>query len=57
MKTLTKILSVLIVVVMCVSLFGANAYAIDLFSDPQDAGGVDLFGEPILRSRYRRRMG
>ena len=46
MKTLTKILSVLIVVVMCVSLFGANAYAIDLFSDPQDAGGVDLFDEP-----------
>lgn len=46
MKTLTKILSVLIVVVMCVSLFGANAYAIDLFNDPQDAGGVDLFGEP-----------
>ena len=49
MKTLSKVLSVLIVVVMCVSCFGASAYAIDLFADSASQnsdGGIDLFGEP-----------
>jgi len=44
MKTFSKVLSMLIVVVMCVSVMGASAYAVDIVPAGSDVtiGGVDI---------------